>query len=146
MNEPVELDHEKCLDLLVGGIVGRVAVCTPDGPHIVPVNYAVVEDSIVFRTKPFTVLGANAWHSRLAFEIDHLDYERHRAWSVVASGRGEMVEDAGELAAIRAVRDPQPWAAGTRALYVRLRWEKLTGRRLGSGWSSRDEMPVRYSI
>ena len=146
MNEPVELDEAKCRDLLVGGIVGRVAVCSPDGPHIVPVNYAVLEDSIVFRTAPYTVLGQNAWHSKLAFEIDHLDYERHRGWSVVAVGRGEMVEGADELAAIRAQRDPQPWAAGSRALYVRLRWEKLTGRRLGSGWSSRDEMPVRYSI
>jgi nitroimidazol reductase NimA-like FMN-containing flavoprotein (pyridoxamine 5'-phosphate oxidase superfamily) len=146
MNEPVELDHQKCLDLLTGGVVGRVAVCTPDGPHIVPVNYAVVEDSIVFRTAPYTVLGANAWQSRLAFEIDHLDYERHRAWSVDAVGRGQMVQDADELAAIRALRDPQPWAGGNRTLYVRLRWETLTGRRLGSGWSSRDEMPVRYSL
>jgi nitroimidazol reductase NimA-like FMN-containing flavoprotein (pyridoxamine 5'-phosphate oxidase superfamily) len=146
MNEPFELDHEKCLDLLTGGIVGRVAICTPEGPNIVPVNYAVVDDSVVFRTSPYSMLGTNAWHGRLAFEIDHLDYERHRAWSVVAVGRGEMVEDADELAAIRAMRDPQPWAAGSRALYVRLRWDKLTGRRLGSGWTSRDEMPVRYSV
>jgi nitroimidazol reductase NimA-like FMN-containing flavoprotein (pyridoxamine 5'-phosphate oxidase superfamily) len=146
MSEPVELDHDTCLDLLTGSVVGRVAVCTPDGPHIIPVNYAVIDGSVVFRTTPYSVLGANAWIGRLAFEIDHLDHERRKAWSVVAHGRGEMVEDAGELAAVRAIGDPQPWAAGNRALYVRLRWTTLTGRRLGSGWGGRDELPLRRLV
>lgn len=131
MNQPVELDHETCLELLTGGLVGRVAVCTPDGPHIVPVNYVVVEESVVFRTGPYSVLGANAWVGRLAFEVDHLDVESRSAWSVVVHGRGEMVADEEELAAVRAVGDPQPWASGNRALYVRLRWSTLSGRRVG---------------
>lgn len=131
MNEPVELDEATCLELLTGSIVGRVAVCTPDGPHLVPVNYSVLENSVVFRTTPYSVLGANAWVGRLAFEIDHLDHDQRRAWSVVAHGRGEMVVDAEELALVRAIGDPQPWASGNRALYVRLRWTTLTGRRLG---------------
>lgn len=143
MSEPVELDQQTCLELLNGSMVGRVAVCTPDGPHIVPVNYTVIEGSIVFRTTPYSVLGANAWVGRLAFEIDHLDYEARKAWSVVAHGRGEMVESAGELASVRAIGDPQPWASGNRALYVRLRWSALTGRRLGSGWTTHDRIPVR---
>ena len=130
MNQAVELDHETCLKLLTGGLVGRVAVCTPDGPHIVPVNYVVVEQSVVFRTRAYSVLGANAWAGRLAFEGDHLDVESRSAWSVVVHGRGEMVEDDEELAAVRAVGDPQPWAPGNRALYVRLRWSTLSGRRV----------------
>ena len=145
MHEPVELDQATCLELLAGSMVGRVAVCTPDGPHIVPVTYAVLDTSVVFRTTPFSVLGTNAWAGRLAFEIDHLDHENHRAWSVVAHGRGEMVE-AGELHSVRAIGDLQPWAAGNRALYVRLRWTQLTGRRLGAGWTSLDEQPLRRSV
>ena len=35
--------------------------------------------------------------------------------------------------AIKAFRDPAPWAKGQRLLYVRLTWETLTGRRLKSG-------------
>ena len=146
MQEPVELDQATCLELLAGSMVGRVAVCTPDGPHIVPVNYAVLDSSVVFRTTPYSVLGANAWAGRLAFEIDHLDHANHRAWSVVAHGRGEMVEGAGDLETVRAIGDLQPWAAGNRALYVRLRWTELTGRRLGAGWSGHEAQPLRRSV
>ena len=51
-------------------------------------------------------------------------------WSVVATGQGELVEDADELAALRAFTDLRPWAPGSRLLYVRLRWDSLTGRRV----------------
>ena len=39
----VREDHDR----VESALVGRVAVCTPTGPHIIPVNYAVVDDSIV---------------------------------------------------------------------------------------------------
>ena len=109
-----------------------MAVCTDTGPLIWPVNYSVVEDSIVFRTAPYSQLGARAWNSRLAFEVDRLDSDRQLGWSVVATGQGEMVEDPDELAMIRQFRDPHPWAGGAaRLLYIRLRWDGLTGRELG---------------
>lgn len=146
MGELLEMDYAKCRELLAANVVGRVAVCLPNGPQIVPVNYAVSEESIVFRTAPYTVLGQHAWNSRLAFEIDHLDYERQAGWSVVATGRGEMVEDDRELEAIRSFWDPRPWAGGARLLYIRLRWEQLTGRRLGTGWTARNETPVRRTL
>ena len=108
-----------------------MALCLDTGPLIWPVNYSVMEDAIVFRTAPYSMLGARAWNSRLAFEVDQLDLERRQGWSVVATGAGEMVEDPGELAMIRAFRDPYPWAGGTsRLLYVRLAWDQLTGREL----------------
>jgi len=147
MNEPEELSYEKCHQLLSGGVVGRAAVCTPAGPRIVPVNYSVVDDSVVFRTTPYSILGTYAWNTQLAFEVDHLDFEQHRGWSVVATGRGSMVEDRTELERIRALWNPRPWAGGAqRLLYVRLRWDELTGRRLGGGWTYDNEMPVRRTL
>lgn len=132
MRVPAELTYEDCLALLRQGEFGRVAVCTPDGPRIVPVNYAVVDDeAIVFRTTPYSVLGVHARESRLAFEVDQVDREGHTGWSVVASGRGSPLEDRDELARIRTFRDPQPWAGGQRWLYILLRWQDLTGRRIG---------------
>jgi nitroimidazol reductase NimA-like FMN-containing flavoprotein (pyridoxamine 5'-phosphate oxidase superfamily) len=131
MNQPVELTEAECLDLLSRAEVGRVALCLPSGPTILPVNYAVVDESIIFRTAPYSVLGASSWPSRLAFEIDHLDHERRSAWSVVAVGSGVLVEDPSEVETIRMSGDPQPWAGGVRLLYVRLQWEALTGRRIG---------------
>ena len=131
MKEPLELSYERCRELLSSAEVGRVALCTDSGPLIWPVNYSVVEDAVVFRTAPYGVLGTRAWNSRLAFEVDRLDLERQQGWSVVATGVGEMIEDPDELAVIRRFRDPQPWAGGAaRLLYVRLHWERLTGRQL----------------
>ena len=146
MNELADLPYDKCRDLLSGGVVGRAAVCTPAGPRIVPVNYGVVDDAVVFRTTPYSVLGTYARSTALAFEVDHLDYEQQRGWSVVAVGRANVVEDPEEIEQIRRVWNPRPWAGGIRQLYVRLRWEELTGRRIGAGWTYQDEMPVRRTL
>ncbi len=142
-NLPVELTVEECLELLNGNVVGRVAMCTPLGPRIVPLNYAMYEDAIVFRTTPYSELGTYGWNVDLAFEIDFLDYEKHQGWSVVAIGRGELVEDPDELHDIRAGWDPTPWAGGQRHLYIKLRWRDLTGRRIGGDWRYDTMMPVR---
>ena len=146
MNEPVELTVEECLELLGGGVLGRVGLSTPLGPRIVPVNYAMYEDAIVFRTTPYSELGTYGWNTDLAFEIDHIDYEKHQGWSVVALGRAGLVEDPKELADIRAHWDPTPWAAGRRHLYIKLTWRDLTGRRIGSDWSRSTMMPVRRAL
>jgi len=109
-----------------------VALCTDTGPLVWPVNYSMVEDDIVFRTSPHSLLGTMAWNRHLAFEVDRIDLDREDGWSVLATGTGEMVEDLAELALIRTFRDPHPWAGGpSRLLYVRLRWVGLTGRELG---------------
>ena len=60
MNEPFDLSPDECRELLCAGLVGRIAMCTPVGPHIVPVNYGVVDDSVVLRTSPYSVLGTHA--------------------------------------------------------------------------------------
>jgi len=146
MDAPVELPYAKCRELLGGGVFGRVAVCTPEGPRILPVNYSIVNESVVFRTSPTGVVATHNWGSQIAFEVDHADYADHRGWSVLATGRGQRVEDADELAHIKRTWDPRPWAGGARPLYVRLAWDELTGRRLGHGWTHDNEMPVRQAL
>ncbi len=131
MTPTLELSTTECLDLLSSGDVGRVAMATPAGPRIVPVNYALHGDAIVFRTAPYTELSTYGWNTDLAFEVDRLDHDAHSGWSVVAVGSGHVVEDSEEVAAIRAVWEPRPWAAGSRNLYVKLAWRSLTGRRVG---------------
>jgi uncharacterized protein len=126
-----ELSTEECVDLLRAGLVGRAAICTPAGPHVVPVNYAVHGDAVVFRTTPYSVLGTYSWAGDIAFEIDDIDVESHEGWSVVAVGRGEMVEDVEEVEEIRWANEPRPWADGSRPLIVRLRWREISGRRIG---------------
>ena len=141
-----ELTVEECLDLLAANVVGRVALSTPGGPRIVPVNYALHGDAIVFRTAPYSELGSYGWNTELAFEIDHIDHDRHQGWSVVAYGRGALVEDPDEIADIRRTWDPRPWAEGTRHLYMRLDWRNLTGRRVGSDWTTATRSPVHRVV
>ena len=132
MKQPIELSRARCLELLSSSDVGRVALCADTGPLVWPVNYSMVEDAIVFRTSPHSLLGTMAWNRPLAFEVDRIDLDREEGWSVLATGPGEMVEDPDELGLIRTFRDPHPWAGGAiRLLYVRLRWVGLTGRELG---------------
>jgi len=82
VSQYVELSGPQCLDLLQAGLIGRAAFCSPAGPRVVPVNYALFEDSIVWRTTPYSELGRFGPDAELAFEVDHIDYEKHQGWSV----------------------------------------------------------------
>ncbi len=146
MGAPVELTIDECLELLGGGVLGRVALSTPVGPRIVPVNYAMHGDAIVFRTTPYSELGTYGWNADVAFEVDHIDYDKHQGWSVVAIGRAELVEDPDEVADIRKSWDPRPWAAGPRNLYMKVVWRDVTGRRIGNDWSPATMSPVHRAL
>jgi uncharacterized protein len=146
MHESFDLTTTECSELLRAGLVGRVAVCTPTGPHIIPVNFAVVDDAIVLRTTPYSLLGSQAQGALLALEVDYFDYEYQRGWSVLARGRSEVVTASAELDHIRTTWNPHAWVAGGRTLYIRLRWSDLTGRRLGHGWDPLASLPVRRSM
>lgn len=136
MNLPVEMTVDECLALLETEAVGRVAVATPLGPRIVPVNYVLREDAIVFRTAPYSQLATHAPNSELAFEVDYLDHQRRLGWSVVVLGRGQTIEDPEEVRQIRSGWDPHPWADGLRNMYVKLTRREVTGRRLTDSQTS----------
>jgi len=142
----IDLDHDECERLLRAGVAGRIAIATPNGPHIIPVNYSVVDEAIVVRTSPYSLLGSYGRDTTLAFEVDQFDYENQRGWSVVARGRGDFVTDIDEMDHIRKVWSPRPWAGGSRTLYLRLRWTELSGRRVGAGWDLLSTMPARRTV
>lgn len=146
MQHVIDLTREQCVQLLNAGVTGRVAVSAPDGPHIVPVNYSVVGEAIVLRTTPYSVLGTHARGSMLAFEVDGVDHERWRGWSVVARGRAEAVTDPLELERIQETWQPRPWAAGNRILYLRIPWTEVSGRQIGDGWDPLQTLPVRRAV
>jgi len=146
VQEVIDLSPDQCVQLLRAGIAGRVALSSPDGPHITPVNYSVVGDAIIVRTSPYSVLGTYGRASMLAFEVDQFDHERWRGWSVVARGRADVVTDQVELDRIRAIWEPHPWAAGNRSLHLRLRWSELSGRQIGAGWDPIASLPVRRAV
>ena len=138
-----DLSREDCTRLLSAGVAGRVALATPTGPHIVPVNYAVDGEAILIRTTAYSLLGTYGRNATLCFEVDQFDYEHQRGWSVVVRGRGDFVSDSDELAEIARHWSPRPWAGGQRSLVVRIPWSEVSGRQLGGGWDPWEHLPVR---
>lgn len=129
----LELSVAECRDLLGTDVVGRVAFVTPFGPRIVPVNFALVGDALEFRTTPDAELAVYGPGTEVAFEVDHLDGERLRGWSVVAHGVCERVSEPGLPLPAQGGPGPSrsPWAGGERRVLLRLAWRELTGRRVG---------------
>ena len=146
MHDSLDLSRDECEHLLRAGVVGRVAVSTPTGPHIVPVNYSVVDGSAIIRTSPYSLLGTYGRDTMLALEIDQFDYEYERGWSVVARGRAEVVTGATDLERIRSVWSPRPWAGGSRTLHLRVPLSELSGRRLGTGWDVMEDLPAHRVV
>jgi nitroimidazol reductase NimA-like FMN-containing flavoprotein (pyridoxamine 5'-phosphate oxidase superfamily) len=142
MTLPRELAFDECVRLLRAGVVGRVALATPEGPQIIPLNYSVVDESILVATSPYSALGTYGTQSIVAFEVDSFDYDSHTGWSVVVRGRAEVVADPAEVQRLRQVWAPRPWAAGSRNLYLRIPWTELSGRSLGGDTST----PIRRVV
>ncbi|NDU71101.1 pyridoxamine 5'-phosphate oxidase family protein [Actinomadura sp. DSM 109109] len=136
-DEPVleELDRAECMKLLAGGTIGRVAFDDGEGPTVVPVNYAVEGDSVVFRTSASGRLNRNLMsvvtggEVRAAFQVDRFDEARHEGWSVLVRGGAHPLSDA-EKAEVAQVR---PWPGGDREAWFRLAAASVTGRRLRRG-------------
>ncbi|WP_134739202.1 pyridoxamine 5'-phosphate oxidase family protein [Nocardioides sp. 503] len=123
-----DLTPDQCWGLLEQVEVGRVAWCGPDGPDVVPVNLAVVEEAVWLRTSPYSrLVGHCRGGARLAVEADHVDTGRRSGWSVVVAGVGEPVDT---LDVPEAVRLLDTWAPGNRGALVRLTVHRVTGRRL----------------
>lgn len=127
MDTFVELTEAECRDLLETDVVGRVAFMATSGPRIVPINYIVRGDALLFRTTAYSELAKFAPGAEIAFEIDQLDSDRQRGWSVVVHGSCERIEDTTDPAE----SGPEPWAGGVRPLLLELKLREVSGRRVG---------------
>ena len=124
------LEERDCRRLLAASELGRLAIANGGSPEIFPVNYAIVGDLIVFRSRPGAKVQA-ARGSRAAFEIDGTDRLRRTGWSVVAKGRLELVEPHDRAWEQVSKVEVDPWA-GERPLVLVLHVDIITGRRVGS--------------
>lgn len=125
-----ELSLEECYRLIGQDGIGRIALCTDDGPIIIPVNYIMENEAVIVRTAAYSVLGEHAQQD-MAFEVDSLHQEERQGWSVVLVGKCERIEDIEQMTELRASRRLEPWAAGSRHLFIRLTPRRVTGRRIG---------------
>src|SRR6476661_276070 len=68
-----ELTSATCRQLLAEHTVGRVGFHSAGGSVIIPVNYQMVNDAVVFRTSPAGVLAQLRRRTSVAFEVDDID-------------------------------------------------------------------------
>jgi transcriptional regulator with XRE-family HTH domain len=123
------LTAAECYDLLSPGGVGRVAFTTADGPVVLPVNYAMAGQTVIFRTAPDTLL-AGYLDGPAGFEVDRLDEALSQGWSVLVTGHAVRVTSEADVRRLEQHTSIQPWAGGARDVYVRIIPRKITGRRI----------------
>lgn len=123
------LTDDESRELLHQSDVGRIGVTMGAIPAIFPVNYAVIDDAIVFRTAPGSKLSAATSGAVVAFEVDDYDRRDRTGWSVLVVGRSEVVHD---LDTTFKVLDSglEPFADGLRSAIVRISIEMISGRRI----------------
>ena len=124
------LTTEECLALLATDEIGRLGLVDFGTPVVLPVNYALDGDAIVFRTDPGTKL-SRGQGARACFEVDAFDRSRRSGWSVVVTGRLEEVTsfDPDTLVRVRGL-PIEPWGGGDKQHWMRLTPDRITGRRI----------------
>ncbi|MCZ7417729.1 MULTISPECIES: helix-turn-helix domain-containing protein [unclassified Streptomyces] len=125
----LELDEAECRGLLGSHGVGRVAVITPEGPAVVPVNYVVSAGDIAFRTAEETVPAA-VEGAEVAFEVDRIDEVLSEGWSVLAVGEGWAVTDPDTVGRLDERTASEPWPGGLRRRWLAITPSRVTGRRI----------------
>jgi nitroimidazol reductase NimA-like FMN-containing flavoprotein (pyridoxamine 5'-phosphate oxidase superfamily) len=119
--------------------MGRIGISVGALPTIMPINFRVDGDRILFRTGVGTKLDAATRGAVVAFEVDDFDPMYHSGWSVVVTGVAHEVDDADDQAMSTTPR----WAPGQSERLVEVSLDHVSGRRLDgfqlqAGWLLHD--------
>jgi nitroimidazol reductase NimA-like FMN-containing flavoprotein (pyridoxamine 5'-phosphate oxidase superfamily) len=123
------LTERECRDLLRQAAVGRLGLSADSLPVILPVNFVVDGESVVFRTGAGLKLSAATAGDVACLEVDDIDAIGHGGWSVLVTGRLREITDPDELEAAQEL-PLAPWWHRVDQRYVRLSMDLLSGRRL----------------
>ena len=102
---------------------------------MLPVNYDLHEQTIVFRTGMHSAMvedlrtGIADAEYNVAFEIDQMQPVTQEGWSVLVQGAVHFVDSEDELAPIAGL-GVQAWPGGPKEQFVRIIPRHITGRRI----------------
>ncbi|ODR09842.1 pyridoxamine 5'-phosphate oxidase [Mycolicibacillus koreensis] len=140
IDEPITvLPVGECWDLLATVSLGRLVTSVDDQLDIFPVNFAVQNRTVLFRTAEGTKLVSATINSRVLFEADN--YNPAEGWSVVVRGRAQVLRSADE---IQQAQDAPllPWTPWLKQNYVRILPTTVTGRRFRFGPEAHEPLPA----
>jgi len=129
------LDASECWQLLAGCQLGRLATSVADQPEIFPINYAVHDGVIYFRTAEGTKLVSTLINDKVAFEVDQ--YDRSSGWSVIVTGVAREVTHTDELRTVDSL-GLKSWVSETKHRHVRIDAGAISGRRFVFGEEPED--------
>ena len=110
--------------------VGRIGFVEGGEVVILPVNFLVDGQAIVFRAAAGSKLSAVEVGHYVGFEADSYDAATRTGWSVVVKGLAEIVESDDEEARLDTL-GLSSWGQGAAdPVWVRVRPTSITGRRI----------------
>lgn len=118
------LTEAECLCLLAEEWVGRVVYVDGVLPTAFPVNYLLMNRSIVFRTKSDARLLTADPELAVSFEIDRFDEQERTGWSVLVTGRCRPLHPG------LADTSLDTWASLRRGVLRGISCDIVSGRRL----------------
>lgn len=122
------LPFEVCLRLLASVGVGRVGFFADGEMVILPVNHVVDGQDLVFRTARGSKLSAAEGRNLVTFEADEYDGQTRSGWSVVVTGRAEVIYEDAEIQRLSQL-GLHPWVtAVARPFWIRIRASAVSGR------------------
>ncbi|MFE2301941.1 pyridoxamine 5'-phosphate oxidase family protein [Streptomyces sp. NPDC059445] len=128
-----ELGRQECLDRLGRAPIGRVVHTRDALPAVLPVNFSLDPGSaVVLRTSADSELARSIDGVVVAFEADAVDAAAHSGWSVVVTGRAQVVSDPAEHDRLTRT-GPHSWVASPHDVFIRITSELVTGRELVGG-------------
>ena len=114
------LSEGDALALLATVPVGRLVYSDRALPFVTPVNFILDGADVVIRTGRRSPLATHTPGNVVAFEVDDIDVVDRSGWSVVVTGRVELVDDVNDVARLDAWH-LQTWQPATTDRYLRLR-------------------------
>jgi len=118
-----------CFGLLGTVPVGRIGFLAGGEVIILPVNFLVDGQDVVFRTAAGSKLSSIEVGHYVGFEADAYDPATETGWSVLVSGLAEIVDDEADAARLDA-RELRSWGEPADPVWVRIRPSSISGRRI----------------
>ncbi len=131
MDSVATLSREACLDVLASHSLGRLAVSAHALPAIVPINYSLRGDVIIFRALDNGMVARACDGSVVAFQVDNLGRDLSTEWSVLVVGLAALIASSD---ALRSLPLPAVSAPGRGPdQFVGITIGQISGSPIGAG-------------
>jgi nitroimidazol reductase NimA-like FMN-containing flavoprotein (pyridoxamine 5'-phosphate oxidase superfamily) len=124
-----EMTTDECFRVIATQHLGRVGLVVAGRPLVLPVNYALIGKTVVFRTARGSSFDRVVRGADVVFEIDHADPAYHSGWSVMGRGRADGIDENVDLESLTH-HLMRPWARESPPGWIGIPLSHVTGRRI----------------